>query len=82
MLNWTYGRHDQETHQMKSKVTEQGLLIPRSLLEGVDEVDIQKLGGVIVVSPVSRRDPVLDLGNEPVALDIKDASGNHDRYIY
>ena len=67
---------------MKSRVTEQGLLIPKHLLEGVDEVDIQKRGGIIVVAPVSPRDPVLNLGNEPIALDIEDGSENHDRYIY
>ncbi len=67
---------------MKSKVTEQGLLIPKRLLEGVDEVDIQKRGGVIVVAPVNPRDPVLNLGNEPITLDIEDGSENHDRYIY
>ena len=67
---------------MKGKVTEQGLLIPKRLLEGVEEVDIQKRGSIIVVSPVSPRDPVLDLGTEPINLEIKDASENHDRYIY
>ncbi len=67
---------------MKSKVTEQGLLIPKRLLEGVDEVDIQKRGGVIVVAPVNPGDPVLNLGNEPITLDIEDGSENHDRYIY
>ena len=67
---------------MKGKVTEQGLLIPKRLLKGVEEVDIQKRGSIIVVSPVSPRDPVLDLGTEPVHLDISDASEHHDRYIY
>ena len=67
---------------MKSRVTEQGLLIPKHLLEGVDEVDIQKHGGIIVVAPVSPRDPVLNLGNGPITLDIEDGSENHDRYIY
>lgn len=67
---------------MKGKVTEQGLLIPKRLLEGVEEVDIQKRGSTIVVSPVSARDPVVDLGTEPVYLEIRDASENHDGYIY
>ena len=67
---------------MKSRVTEQGLLIPKSLLKGVDEVDIQKRGSIIVVSPVSRIDPVLDLGSEPISIETGEASENHDRYIY
>ncbi len=67
---------------MKGKVTERGLLIPQSLLKGADEVEIQKRGGIIVVSPVSSRDPILDLGSEPTTLEIEDASENHDRYIY
>ena len=67
---------------MKGKVTERGLLIPKSFLKGVDEVEIQKRDGVIVISPVSSKDPVLDLGNEPITLEIEDASENHDRYIY
>ena len=67
---------------MKGKVTDQGLLIPKRLLKGVEEVDIQKRGSIIVVSPVSPRDPVLDLGTEPVCLEIRDASENHDGYIY
>lgn len=67
---------------MKGKVTEQGLLIPKRLLEGVEEVEIQKRGSIIVVSPIGPRDPVLDLGTEPVNMEINDASENHDRYIY
>ena len=81
VLNCAYGHHAKETI-MKGKVTEQGLLIPKRLLEGVEEVDIQKRGSITVVSPVGPTDPVLHLGTEPVCLEIKDASENHDRYIY
>ena len=63
-------------------MTEQGLLIPKCLLEGFDEVDIRKRNGVIVVSPVSPDDPILNLGKNPISLDIEDASVNHDKYIY
>ena len=37
---------------MKVKVTKEGILIPRSLLEGVDEVEIYKAGDRVVVKPV------------------------------
>ena len=68
---------------MRTKVTEHGLVIPKHLLQGVAEVDIQKQNGVIMVEPVSSRDPVLELGSAPVhSLEIRDASTHHDRYIY
>ena len=37
---------------MKAKVTKEGILIPKSLLEGVDEVDIYKVADAVVVKPV------------------------------
>ncbi len=67
---------------MKSKVTEQGLLIPKRLLQGVTEVDIQKRSGVIVVSPISATDPIFDLGKDPIHIEIEDASVDHDKYLY
>ena len=75
---------------MKSKVTEQGLLIPKHLLEGFDEVDIRRRSGVIAVSPVSSAstvspdDPIFNLGKNPIQEDLgmEDASVNHDKYIY
>ena len=68
---------------MRTKVTEHGLVIPKRLLQGVAEVDIQKQNGVIVVEPVSSRDPVYELGSAPIdSLEIRDASTHHDRYTY
>ena len=78
---------------MKSKVTEQGLLIPKHLLKGFDEVDIRKRNGAIVVSPVSPAssasqispdDPIFNLGKNPIQEDLgmEDASVNLDEYIY
>ena len=78
---------------MKSKVTDQGLLIPKHLLKGFDEVDIRKRNGVIVVSPVSPDssasqirpdDPIFNLGKNPIQEDLgmEDASVNLDKYIY
>ena len=68
---------------MRSKVTEHGVIIPKRLLRGVVEVDIQQQNGVIVVEPVSSRDPVYELGSAPIdSLEIRDASTHHDRYVY
>jgi hypothetical protein len=67
---------------MRSKVTEHGVLIPKMLLEGIDEVEIRKEQNVIVVVPVTADDPILGLGKQPITLDVDDASVNHDRYLY
>ena len=67
---------------IKTKVTEQGVLIPRMLLQGVKEVEIRKENNVIVVTPTSQTDPVLELGKHPVECGISDASENHDKYLY
>jgi hypothetical protein len=65
---------------MKRKVTEQGVLVPKQLLEGVDEVEIRKEQGMILVVPVSA-DPIFQLGRHPIACDVTDASTQHDRYL-
>jgi hypothetical protein len=67
---------------MRTKVTEHGVLIPKNLLEGIDEVEIRKERNVIVVVPVMADDPILDLGRQPVTVDVDDASANHDHYLY
>lgn len=72
---------------MKSKVTDQGLLILKHLLEGFDEVDIRKRNGVILISsasPINLDDPIFNLGKNPIKDDLgmKDASVNYDKYIY
>jgi hypothetical protein len=67
---------------MRMKVTEHGVLIPKILLEGIDEVEIRKEQNVIVVVPVTADDPILGLGKQPITLDVDDASVNHDRYLY
>ena len=66
---------------MRTKVTEHGVLIPKLLLEGVDEVEIRKEQNVIVVVPVTADDPILGLGKQPITLDVDDGSVNHDRYL-
>ena len=67
---------------MRTKVTEHGVLIPKMLLEGIDEVEIRKEPNVIIVVPVMADDQILDLGGQPITLDVEDASANHDRYLY
>ena len=67
---------------MRTKVTENGVLIPKGWLEGIAEVDIQKTQNMIIVVPVQAKDPNLDLGKQPILLDVEDASLNHDRYLY
>ena len=66
---------------MKTKVTEQGVLVPKKLLKGIKEVEIRKDNGVILVVPVME-DPIFALGSQPIADDITDASKHHDAYIY
>ena len=67
---------------MRTKVTENGVLIPRMWLEGIDEVEIHKEQNMIIIVPVKADDPILDLGKQPIILDVDDASVNHDRYLY
>ena len=67
---------------MRAKVTEQGVLIPKELLEGVEEVDIKKRNGLIVVLPVPDSDPINNLGRNPIVVDVDDASVHHDKYLY
>lgn len=68
---------------MKVKVTESGVLIPRDLLPGVEEVDIRAEGGVVLVVPTrAEEDPILGLGSAPVDSGVPDGSEAHDRYLY
>ena len=66
---------------MKTKVTEQGVVVPKKFLKGIKEVEIRKDDGVILVVPVSK-DPILTLGSQPIADEVTDASQHHDRYLY
>jgi len=66
---------------MKIKVTEQGVIVPKKFLKGIKEVEIRKKDSVILVMPVTD-DPIFELGSQPIADDIEDASENHDAYIY
>jgi virulence-associated protein VagC len=67
---------------MKVKVTEQGVTIPKQMLEGAQEVDIRQEEGRVVVEPIQAEDPIFGLGRAPVTCDVSDASTQHDRYLY
>jgi len=67
---------------MRTKVSENGVVIPKELLEGIAEVEIRKQNGLIVVVPVGKDDPIFDIGKNPVALGVPDASENLDKYVY
>jgi virulence-associated protein VagC len=67
---------------MIAKVSEQGLLIPKELLAGVDEVEIRQEDDTLRIVPILANDPILQLGAEPIEDAIIDASSNHDRYLY
>ena len=66
---------------MRAKVSEQGVLILKQWLEGINEVDIRRERNLILIEPVTGADPVLSLGAQPVVVDVDDASRHHDRYI-
>ena len=66
---------------MKTKVTEQGVLVPKKFLKGIREVEIRKDNSVILVVPVTE-DPIFQLGSQPIMDDITDASERHDAYLY
>ena len=66
---------------MKTKVTEQGVLVPKKYFKGIEEVEIRKENDLVVVVPITD-DPILQLGRRPVSDDVEDASENHDQYIY
>lgn len=67
---------------MRTKVTDQGVLVPKSFLEGIEEVEIHKAQSVILLVPVRAADPIFHLGKEPITVDVDDASIHHDRYLY
>lgn len=67
---------------MKIEVTEQEVMITKSLLEGVKEVDVRKEEDRIVVVPVPVDDPIFRFGKNPVNGGVTDASVNLDHYLY
>jgi hypothetical protein len=46
------------------------------------EAEIRQEHNMIPVVPVQEDDPILDLGKQPIILDVDNASLNHDRSPY
>ena len=67
---------------MRSKVTDQGVTLPKHWFQGVSEVEIQREEHRVVVVPVPGDDPIANLGKNPINLEVDDAAANHDRYLY
>jgi virulence-associated protein VagC len=67
---------------MKMKVTDEGVTIPKRLLEGAQEVEVHQDGNRLIVIPLLEEDPIWGLGSEPVTCGAPDASSQPDRYLY
>jgi len=67
---------------MKVKVSEKGALIPKKFLKGVKEVEVRQQNGLVILVPIGAKDPIFNIGKNPVKIGIKDGSINHDKYIY
>ncbi|MBK8168543.1 MAG: hypothetical protein IPK64_21560 [bacterium] len=66
---------------MRARVTERGLLVPKELLAGFDEVEIRQEPHRITILPAGG-DPVRNLGRTPLDAPETDASERHDDYLY
>ena len=66
----------------KVQVTDDGLVIPKQLLAGVQEVEIRKEQHVIFIVPLVFADPILQLGAYPIMGEVTDAAEQHDQYLY
>ena len=67
---------------MKTKVTDQGVLIPRQMLGDAEEVEIRQEHDLILIMLTPSADPIYEFGAQPIVVEVKDASENHDRYLY
>lgn len=67
---------------MRTKVNEDGVLLPKELFVGITEVDIRRQNGVIVVVPAGWHDPIYNIGKDPVVSGVSVASEDLDKYIY
>ena len=65
---------------MKARVTNDGVLVPKRLLEGIDAVEIRKEDNMILIVPLV--DPILGLGSQPIDDKVSDASEKHDSHLY
>ena len=68
--------------KMKLKVTEEGVLIPKSLLGESQEVEVIQEQGKIIITASNKTPSIWDLGTNPVECEVKDGAINHDAYLY
>jgi len=73
MGEWDKMSKPVEGTPMRITVTEQGVLIPKQLLEGIREVEIRSQQGMLLVLPIVEGDPILQLGKEPIVDSTEDA---------
>ena len=67
---------------MRARVDQSGLLIPKSLLEGFDDVEIIQEKQIITIIPW-RGDPIRNLSRNSLDADETNASDHHhDDYLY
>lgn len=66
---------------MKAKVSDGGLVLPKELFGGIEEVEVRKEDDVVTIAPAPGDDPILGLGEHPVPCGAPDASERHDRYL-
>ena len=67
---------------MKAKVTKHGLITPKEMLAGAEEVEIRKEDSRLVISPITNSDPIFNFGKHPVECGLSDASEHHDKYLW
>ena len=67
---------------MKVKVTDDGVTIPKKMLDGAREVEVLREGDRLVLIPLQEEDPIRGLGSNPTTCGVPDGSIRHDRYIY
>lgn len=68
--------------RLKTKVTDQGVLIPRQMLGDAEEVEVRKEHDLILIRLAPSADPIYEFGTQPIVVEVKDASESHDRYLY
>ncbi len=68
---------------MKVTVKKEGLLVPKKLLKGIKQAEVKWEKNKIIILPTKiEHDPIYSLGTHPGHSGLKDASTNHDKYIY
>jgi hypothetical protein len=67
--------------EMKLKVTEAGVLIPKEFLGELEEVELIQEQGKITIAVVKSSPSIWQLGQNPVECDVTDLAVNHDAYL-